>query len=181
MSDFRYFGVRGLYSFAVPPPKVVDAIEPQAGDFAVIRTRGPAAVVIRLVTRSEYNHAVFFISSTHVVEAKPHGAVISPWSKYAKCKFKISYGLPLNEQQRAAAPVAGILFVGTPYGWLDIFSVGLLQYGIKPKLVRDRVAHQINKICSQLVDQARLTLNDHLFCDGRLPQDVTPGDLGKLI
>lgn len=164
------------------PAQLSELGSPQAGDFAVIRTRGWAAWVIRVVTRSKYNHAVFFISPTEIVEAEGQGAIISSWSKYAKSKTRTSAGLlPLTPEQRAAAPAVGRSLVGIPYGWLDIFSVGLLQYGIKPELVRHEVSTQRNLICSQLADKARLLLGDHLFNDNRLPQDVTPGDLDILI
>jgi hypothetical protein len=35
-------------------------------------------------------------------------------------------------------------------------------------------------ICSQLADEAAMRGGWHLFSDGRIPQDVTPGDLWKL-
>jgi hypothetical protein len=47
--------------------------------------------------------------------------------------------------------------------------------------VRDFVADEGHLICSQLVDEAYLRAGVHLFDDGRLPGDVTPGDLWWLL
>lgn len=156
--------------------------DPQPGDFAVIRTNGWQAALIRWGTRSDFNHAAFFISETHIVEAQPGGAVVSPWSRYARRTTITSISRPsLTDAQREQAPAVGMAMVGVPYGWTDIAALSLLQIGVRPRWLRDRVRRQRNQICSQLVDSARLALGDHLFQDGRLPQDVTPGDLAHLL
>lgn len=155
---------------------------PQPGDFAVIRTNGWQAALIRFGTRSAYNHAAFFVSPTHIVEAQPGGAVISPWTRYHQYTTVTSAEqLPLTDAQREHAPAVGMAMVGTPYGWWDIVAISLLQIGVRPRWLRDRVRRQHNQICSQLVDTARFMLGDHLFRDGRLPQDVAPGDLAHLL
>jgi hypothetical protein len=47
--------------------------------------------------------------------------------------------------------------------------------------VTDFIADSGHLICSQLVDLCYLRAGAHLFDDGRLPGDVTPGDLWKLL
>lgn len=163
--------------------------DPQAGDFAVIRTNDWTGRLIRWWTRSDYNHAAFFVSPTQVVEAEPKGAQLTNWSRYAGradggCDAEVATSAGmwlLTDEQRVAAFPVGMAMVGTPYNWLDILSVGLLQWGIKPRWVRNRVRSSQTLICSQLVDACRTALGDHLFQDGRLPMDVTPGDLAHLI
>lgn len=166
-------------------------VVPQAGDFFVSRTPGFTGWLIRWWTRSSYNHAGFFISPSQVVEAQGAGARLRDWTHYSgRCsdapdaEVVTSAGMPglaLGPDQRMRAFVVGRAYVGTPYGWLDLLSIGLLQWGIRPRWVRARVRRSDRLICSELVDQCRLALGDHLFADGRLSQDVTPGDLAHLL
>jgi hypothetical protein len=68
-------------------------------------------------------------------------------------------------------------YVGTPYSFLDYAALAGLHFGIKNGLVRRRVTRSKHMICSQLADQAMTDAGHHVFEDGRLPQDVTPGEL----
>ena len=154
-------------------------MSPEAGDFGVVRTSGFVAWAIRVVTRSKYNHAFICMGDGSVVEAQPGGAVHDALG-YTLGNAEFSR-IVLSPQQRERICTAALLCVWTPYGFLDILSIGLLQYGIKPKFIRNRVEHSKNLICSQLVDFCYQLAGVHLFRDGRLPMDVTPGDLATLI
>lgn len=158
------------------------ALTPRPGDFFLTRTRGWQAALIRFGTRSAYNHAGIFLGKgwdAQVVEAQPHGSRISHAPDPARSV--VSTGrLALTSDDRDHIRAAAVELVGVPYSWADIVSVGLLQYGIKPRWLRRRVAASHNLICSQLVDQAYLMAGIHLFDDGRVPSDCTPGDLAKL-
>lgn len=157
---------------------------PQPGDFFVARSVGPFSWLTRLVTRSHYAHAGFFVTAGTVVEAEPGGARLTPWSHFTGKVVRTSAGVPgfeLTDDQRRHAAAVGMSLVGTPYGFLDLLCIGLLQFGVRPRWVRNRVRRSDRLICSQLVDLARLALGSHLFDDGRLPQDVSPGDLADLI
>ena len=152
---------------------------PEPGDFAVVRTRGWQAAVIRWATRSKFNHAFLYWYGEEIIEAQPGGAVCVV--NHYRAAGVLHSHLSLTTEERIAICNQAIQLVSEPYGWLDIFSIGLLQYGIKPKFIRDRVEHSKNLICSQLVDFAYLLGGVHLYNDGRLPMDVTPGDLARLI
>lgn len=67
--------------------------------------------------------------------------------------------------------------IGTKYGWLDYASIAALHLGLPRELLRSRIERSDRMICSQLVDWALCSAGYHLFDDGRLPQDVTPGAL----
>jgi uncharacterized protein YycO len=113
-----------------------------------------------------------------VVEALSQGAVKNP----APADVTWSTGaIPCTVEQRALAAQYALEMVGTPYGWLDVIALGALQYGIHlPYLIR-RLQDKKHLFCSQLVDEAYRLAGVQLFDDGRLPQDVTPGDLYDLI
>lgn len=152
---------------------------PQPGDFAVVKTHSLIAVLICAVTRSKVNHAFVWMGDGTIVEAMPTGAQRVPLH-YPPQDLRWS-SLPLTVAQRARIVDNAAQFVGLGYGFLDIVSVGLLQYGVRLAWVRRRVASSKRLICSQLVDTAYAFADVHLFTDGRLPMDVTPGDLAHLI
>jgi len=113
------------------------------------------------------------------VEAMPHGARsvvqnedeprIGPGFGYVR--------LPLTDDQRSLVHPWVLERIGTPYSFLDYLSIGLLHLGLPRRLVAGRVTSSRHMICSQLVDAALTDAGFHLFDDGRLPQDVTPGAL----
>jgi hypothetical protein len=153
---------------------------PIPGDFGVQRSNNLAGRVIRVATRSHFNHAFVVIEDGMVVEAQPGGAVIAALGDRTGVVYSTG-SVDLHDSDRTIICRAAKALVGTPYGWLDIASIGLLQYGVRLKPVRDRVLRRDELICSQLVDTAYAIAGVHLFQDGRLPLDVTPGDLAKRI
>ena len=136
------------------------------------------ACLIRLVTRSKWNHALLLLGDDSCVEAEPSGAALGTGSAYATQEVS---ALVLSSVQVEAVCAAALSLVGTPYGFLDIVSVGLLQYGIRLGFIRRRVERSNCLICSQLVDECYRRAGVHLFSDGRIPMDVTPGDLARLV
>lgn len=151
--------------------------EPQLGAFFVQRGYGTFGAVIRFVTRSDVNHAGIYVGDGKIVEALSDGMVVSPvptdgvtWSR-----------MVLTDKQRRCIVDEAYKLVGIPYGWLDVFCIGLLQYGVRLPSVYRRVRRQEYLFCSQAVDRAYLLAGVHLFNDGRASQDVTPGDLHNLI
>ena len=164
---------------------------PQPGDYGVQRNRGLAAWAIRVATRSKFSHAFVVVRDGYVVEARGNGAVRRPLGD--RDSIYSSDAIKLSASDRNGIVGNAERLVGTPYSWLDIVSIGLLQYGIRPKWVRDRVERTDQLICSQLVDLAfsgdtdrlftaagvQLAHSVHLFADDRLPMDVSPGDLAK--
>lgn len=195
--------------------------DPQIGDYGVVDTPGFIGWAIRHVTRSPVSHAFVVVSATEMVEAMPGGARRALISSRPGAIFNTAdpiwqqgvtaYGVSEQVLRQAVADAAMQETAGpgedegTGYGFADILAVGALQYGLRPKLIREVVARSDRLICSQLVDKsyltARLTVQYlgegesfsdaldapprryplHLFNDGRLPQDVTPGDLYKRI
>jgi hypothetical protein len=155
----------------------------------------------------EFTHAFLVVDNNQVIEAQPHGAILSPLEKYTSRPIEDVLFSDLPIQLALDATVAGweergfdeelisrvtgfmdvlirrrIVLVaksllGVPYSYLDYLALGLEHFNITVPVVRDRVARQDRMICSQLVDWTYKQCGIHLFKDGRLPQDVTPGDL----
>jgi uncharacterized protein YycO len=155
---------------------------PMPGDFGVVRTHGWAARWIRIGTDSPVNHAVVYIGRGLVIEARPKGAGYAPLEQYARARW--SSGVPalaLTAAQRAAIPSAAAKLVGTPYSWLDIAALSLATFGLRWRWVNERIERTDRLICSQLADRLRQAVGNHLFTDGRISCEVTPGDLLGLI
>jgi hypothetical protein len=68
-------------------------------------------------------------------------------------------------------------YVGTPYSFADYAAIAGVRLGIKNGPIRRYVTTSKHMICSQLADQSLTDAGFHVFTDGRLPQDVTPGAL----
>jgi uncharacterized protein YycO len=159
---------------------------PQPGDFALTRIGGLTG---RFIAAGQYlvgdgspvQHALVYVGNGQIVQAMPGGAELIPLEDanepYVWSSGKIE--LTTSERVRICGAARGL--VGTPYSFLDYGSIALAHYHVRPAWVRDFVADSGHLICSQLVDEAYLRAAVHLFDDGRLPGDVTPGDLWKLL
>lgn len=152
------------------------------GDYFVVRTGGIAAWFIRFGCRSWANHAGVIIDDQgRTVEAKPSGACYGNVADYGTDRMLAGTPTTLDPDTRARIAVRAEALVGTPYSWLDIVSLALLQYRIRPGFVKRRVERTDRLVCSGLVDLAYHQAGVELFTDGRIPQDVTPADLARLL
>ncbi|MEU1074321.1 MULTISPECIES: hypothetical protein [unclassified Streptomyces] len=157
---------------------------PTPGDFALTRISG---VTGRLISagqalvgdRAPVQHAYVYVGAGWIVQAMPGGAELIPLEA-ASVPVLWSTGLiPLTAAERIRICGAARRLVGTPYSFLDYASIGLAHWHIRPRWLRDYVADSRHLICSQLVDVAYETAGVRLFTDGRIPGDVTPGDLWR--
>lgn len=156
------------------------------GDFALTKISGLTGRLIdagqRLVgDGSPVQHAFVYVGDGQIVQAMPGGAELIRLEDASEPVVWSSGEIPLTATDRARIAAAAIWLVGTPYSFLDYASIALAHYRIRPRWVRDFVADSGHLICSQLVDEVYLRAGVHLFDDGRLPGDVTPGDLWKLL
>lgn len=151
-------------------------MNPRPGDFFIVRTGGWQAWVIRTLTRSVVNHAGILVPGGRVVEAEPAGARLG-WAK--AYPDAIWSQVDLSEQERAAVTLAATNLLDIPYSWWDCACIGLADtFGHRvPLLIRRRLERTDRLMCSALVDYAYDQAGVHLFTDGRLFGDVSPGDL----
>jgi hypothetical protein len=124
---------------------------------------------------------MLYVGDGKVVQAMPGGAECIPLSEANAPVVWSSDVIRLTDWERQVIVSTGYSLVGTPYSFLDYGSIGLATFGIRPRFVRDFVANSDHMICSQLVDFAYDMAGVHLFSDGRIPGDVTPGDLYHLL
>lgn len=161
--------------------------EPLPGDFGLCSIGGDVGRLIQLGQWlngdgcTTWEHAFVYVGDGQIVEAEPGGARLAGVSEYDGRPLLWSTGrIPLTDEQRTAVVAAARGFLGVPYGFADYLSLALLRFRIRPGWVKRRVASNRTMICSQLVDASYLAAGVHLYADGRLPGDVTPGDLYRL-
>jgi hypothetical protein len=154
------------------------------GDFGVTAVPGDAGRWIRIGQwlngdgYYDYEHAFVVVDDHRCVEARPSGAGYRELSAYPNAAY---YTCP--EDKREAVASAAIGLIGTPYSWEDYYALAAvrLHLDLIARPLRKYVADSGHMICSQLVDEAYARAGVQLFNDGRLPGDVTPGDLYGLI
>jgi hypothetical protein len=146
------------------------------GDVALFRPNTFYGHAISVITTSRYCHARLIVDTDGgTVEADTGGAVRG---KVEKGDVVISP--PLTPDERALVPAVASALIGIPYGWPDVFALGLAQLGIRLPSLSRQVARPDRLFCSQLVDLVWRSVGFNAFTDGRLPQNVSPGDLADL-
>jgi uncharacterized protein YycO len=126
-------------------------------------------------------HAMIYVGNGQIVQAMPGGAELIPLEDASEPVIWSTGHFDLTEEQRERLVFEARWLVGTPYSFMDYISLALAAYHVRPLWVRDAVYATDHLICSQLVDLCYLRAGVHLFDDGRLPGDVTPGDLWRLL
>lgn len=126
---------------------------------------------------SRWSHAFIVLENGECLEAMPGGARIVPVVRRLGREYAYAR-LPLTRLQRQEVDRIGRSLVGTPYSFADYAALAAWEWNLPGRnLLRSYVSSSGHMICSQLVDYALCRAGFHLFDDGRLPQDVTPGDL----
>ncbi|WP_425837400.1 hypothetical protein [Streptomyces fractus] len=159
---------------------------PQPGDFALTKiTRLSGAAISAgqwlVGDGAPVQHAFVYVGNGEIVQAMPGGAELIRLEDASEPVVWSTGRIPLTAAERMRVCGAARGLVGTPYSFMDYVSIALAFYRIRPRWVRDFVTDTGHLICSQLVDEAYLRAGVHLFDDGRIPGDVTPGDLWKLL
>jgi len=127
-----------------------------------------------------FTHVFVVMDDDTVLEAMPKGARFAPLDR--EYKTDVVYArLPLNQQQRSELVNEARRLMARPggikYSFTDYLALALAHWGLKAKWLRKYIAKSGRMICSQLGDYLLSHAGFQVFKDGRLPQDVTPGDL----
>ncbi len=157
---------------------------PQPGDFGLSTIGGFTGFWVGLGQYisgdgSRYSHAFIVLDDETVMEAMPGGAIITPLSNYKN--RSVYSNIELTNEQRVEIVKQARKLEGIPYSFLDYLALALAHFGIKAPRLRKYIENKGHMICSQLVDFAYQKAGVHLFTDGRLSQDVTPGDLANML
>lgn len=121
-----------------------------------------------------FTHVYIHLTEGLILEAMPGGARIVD----ASDRTGPVYRLPLDSNQRERLLSEAWDLEDTPYSFMDYVALAAWEWKLPGRnMLRSYVTSSGHMICSQLVDHLLCRAGYHLFDDGRLPQDVTPGDL----
>jgi cell wall-associated NlpC family hydrolase len=159
---------------------------PQLGDFALTKIGGITGKFVALGQAligdaAPVQHAFVYVGGGYIVQAMPGGAEMIRLEDASTPVIWSTGYLDLSQARRRAIANEAINLVGTPYSFVDYASIALATFHIRPRVVRDYIADTGHMICSQLVDEVYARGGVQLFDDGRLPGDVTPGDLWHVL
>jgi len=153
---------------------------PQPGDIGLTQIHGGVGKLIRIGQwlngdgYADYEHAFVHLGGGEIVEAEPGGARRAYATEYSDVLW-----LHCPAEHRTAVAAEAESMIGTGYSFLDYGALALHRFHVG-WLTRRYVRSSKHVICSQLCNLAAARGGWHLFSDGRLAQDVTPGDLARL-
>ncbi|MEV0444036.1 hypothetical protein AB0I84_45275 [Streptomyces spectabilis] len=161
-------------------------VTPMPGDFALTKVRGIAGAFISVGQTlvgdaAPVHHAYVYVGDGEIVQAMPGGAEEIRLDNAAEPVLWSAGRIGLTDAERIRICYEARSLVGTPYSFVDYASIALAHWRIRPGWLRDYVADSGHMICSQLVDEVYRRAGVCLFDDRRLPGDVTPGDLWRVL
>lgn len=164
---------------------IADKMNLKPGDIGFTRITGVTGWWVNLGQAltgdsCRYTHVFVVMDDDTVLEAMPSGARYAPLDR--EYKTDVLYArLPLTDEQRSRIVGEARRLMsqpkGIPYGFSDYLALALSHWGLNAKRLRKYIANNGRMICSQLADYLLSHAGFQVFNDGRLPQDVTPGDL----
>jgi uncharacterized protein YycO len=154
----------------------------ELGDFILTHAHHPVSRMLRLAQKvrgrerkySYWSHvAVIVDKDGSLVEAESRGVVRSPLSKYEATEYHLVHlGHTADQRDRKQVAIFAESLVGQPFGYLDMFSVGISLFtGAKIN-----VSYASHLMCSALVARA-LERTDAIFPDE--PAHMLPADLAR--
>lgn len=173
----------------------VKELEIETGDILLLRIQGITGLAVWLMQAinwdlSKWTHVGVVLDTGYVFEAQPGGAKITPLSKYADRSGAVvthrlhpnghRTKLNLSSGDRVRISDVARTYIGRRYGWGTYLYLAAYRLGVRSKWLKCRVQRSDRMICSQAADQVYRDVGVELFQDGRMPMDVTPGDLARL-
>ncbi len=178
---------------------IADKLNLKPGDIGFTRITGFTGWWVNLGQAltgdaNRFTHVFVVMDDDTLIEAMPTGARFAPLDR--EYKTDVLYArLPLSDEQRALVVKTARDMMSRPggirYSFFDYLYLALTHWGIKTRFLKRAIQKFGHMICSQLADyllngggtydkKGNWTPNPKgfkLFTDGRLPMDVTPGDL----
>jgi hypothetical protein len=166
---------------------------PRPGDIFLTQIGGLLGLVIRVAQGllvgdwSRYTHAGIILEDGTVIAAQPRGARIDPLTSIIDDRPLAILPVPdWAEDRRDEIVAAARMLEGHPYGFLDYLYIGFMRlerkagYRVTPRWLTRFVASDRSLICSAFADKVWCKNGLHLFDDGRLHGEVSPGDLAHV-
>jgi hypothetical protein len=154
---------------------------PEPGRYVCLRTRALAGGIIRIATRSEYDHVILVGPGGSTIEATPsRGVHIGSLDAYKGLKACADLGDELDGPTLDAILAAARRYLGDGYGWPTIGWDALAELGWHWKLLLRICRAGKRLVCSQLVAQAGADAGvTQWLCGKSSAVPVKPSDLAR--
>ena len=128
----------------------------------------------------KFSHVFVVLDNNEVAEAMPNGSRIQPLDRQYGSEVAYVF-VNLTDEQRANLVQYARKRLERPggirYSFVDYLALALARVGIKPQWLRNYIKRSDRQICSQMADDFLTNgAGYHVFCDGRLSQDVVPSE-----
>src|SRR5438270_3236758 len=110
--------------------------------------------MIRLLTRSPFDHVFVSIGDGQIVEAEPGGVRIRDVSEYDGCRVEYNDAEPMTNAQRAAVAEYAASKRGQPDAWTADAVDGLRCLGLRWRILAKFERARRSVMCSELAAQA---------------------------
>lgn len=152
---------------------------PPAGVYGCVQTHGFVPLLIRLVTRSPFDHVFISTGDGQIIEAEPGGVRISDIVEYAGYRIEYNTGEPMTDVQRAAVAEFAESKRGEPYAWTADAIDGLRCLGLRWRILARFERARRSVMCSELAAQAGQHAGLDWLCGQDDPCQVTPALLAR--
>jgi hypothetical protein len=153
------------------------ASEIRPGHYLCLKTRSPFGALIRLFTRSPWDHAVLVTSPGEIVQATLRGVKHGPLAQFAGCQAVASTGEHLAPWTRDEITAAGVARVGEEYAYTLIGVIALRKLGLRQGWLLRASDDKDAVICSELVALAGQAARLDWLCGEPSPATVRPDEL----
>lgn len=164
------------------------------GDIVLLQIKGVVGKLVWAMQAingdfSKWTHVGIMLEDGTIFEAQPGGAVLTDWGVYRDRPYTTVIYRQVGEGREdlvySRAEEMKIIqharnLVGAGYNWTTYFYLAGYRMGIRPAWLKKRVRKSTRHICSQAADHIYQLAGVQLFDDGRMPYDITPGDLARL-
>ena len=162
--------------------------QPKPGDIYLTRFGGPVGRLITVLQAvvafdpSRYSHAGVVLKGGWTISAQwPRPTFVTLEQLLADNRGKpVAFIEAPAWADRDRIVASAISLSNRRYSLWSYLWIGLTRLHIRPAWLRSRVAGDRSLICSALADRAWMLSGVHLFNDGRLLGEVTPGDLAHV-
>lgn len=149
------------------------------GDVIFTNMSQPARVIVKtgqmiLNDDCRYEHVAICVSHETGLEARPPAA---RFFKIEQAHPSLYFRLPLSDDQRSLIQEQSWAADFPRYSWLTYPHLASIRLGLTNEGLSSKLMTSERRICSQLVDERLTKIGYHVFDDGRVYGDVTPGDL----
>jgi hypothetical protein len=159
----------------MPPFVLASEIEP--GRYVCTRTKSPFGFLIRIFTRSPYDHAFIVLGGGLIAEATNTGTRIDNLDRYKGQLAVANTDELMTTAQRAQVAQAARQLVGREYGWGAIGVIALRKLGLKWGWLLRFADEKDADICSEDVAIAGAAAGLDWLCGEEDPALVRPDEL----